>query len=90
MHVHPFAADMLLRLPIESNLPLVYELEGNHTGSVRFGSDNKDGEWRTWKLRKVLIIVARFSDGMSIRFEISTDRGACTFQGGIDGIIIGS
>jgi len=87
--VSPFTSNMLTRPLNEANAPLVYELQGNHIGNVRFGSDNKEGEWRTWDLRKVVICVKRFSNGMSIRFEIGTERGACTFQGSIDESTIG-
>jgi hypothetical protein len=81
---------MLTRHPIEPDSPLIYELRGNHIGHVRFGSDNADGAWRTWDLNKALITASRFTDGVSIKFEISTDRGAWTASGAVDKKTIGT
>jgi hypothetical protein len=90
IHVRPFTAHMLIQHPIEPETSLVYELQGNRIGHVRFGSDNADGAWRTWDLSKAFINVTRFTNGLSIRFEICTIRGAWTSEGSIDKNTIGT
>ncbi|MFZ3194396.1 MAG: hypothetical protein WA154_14485 [Moraxellaceae bacterium] len=84
LFVRPFTANMLMQPSSKTSDPVIYELKGNHIGHVRFGSDNKEGEWRVWNLEKVIICIEHFADGIAIKFEVSTDHGAYTFQGNID------
>lgn len=97
IHIRPFTSQMLIWNtfmlvwhPIEPENPSTYELRGNRIGHVRFGRDNADGAWRTWNLNKALINATRFTDGVSIKFEIVTDSGAWTSEGSIDKNTIGT
>lgn len=90
IHIRPFTSQMLVWHPSEPENALFYELRGNRIGHVRFGSDNADGAWRTWNLSRALINATRFTDGVSIKFEIGTDSGAWTSEGAINKNTIGT
>ena len=92
LRLHPFTTNMLMQPPSKTSNPVVYELtrEGDGIGHVRFGSDNKEGEWRVWNLKKVIIYIEHFADGLGIRFEVNTEHGAYTYQGGVDEATVGT
>jgi len=91
VYLWPFTTHMLMRALVEPKAsPIVYELQGNRIGTMWYGSGNKEGVCSIWHLIKARISVSYFSNGMSIRFEIGTDRGASTYQGSRDETTIGT